>query len=87
MTNNEKLVFARALAETFTEEEIKNMRRKALTSGLNGKVTNWSDIGLSSSVSFDFNIGVAVDLLTAALDILNGHCVKGGTGRIRKFVL
>lgn len=87
MTNNEKLVFARALAETFTEEEIKNMRRKAMTSGLNGKVTSWSDIGLSSSVSYDFNIAVAVDLLTAALDILNGNCVKGGTGRIRKFVL
>jgi hypothetical protein len=72
MTNSEKIVFARALAETFTEEELKEMRKKALTSGMSGKVTSWSDVGLSTSISYDFNIAVAIDLLSAALQMLNG---------------
>lgn len=86
MTTSEKLVYSRALAETFTEQELKDMRKKALTSGISGKVTSWSDIGLSSSISYDFNIVTAVDLLTAAIDMLNGKCVKNNK-RITKFVL
>lgn len=86
MTTSEKLVYSRALAETFTEQELKDMRKKALTSGIGGKVTSWSDIGLSSSISYDFNIVTAVDLLTAAIDMLNGKCVKNNK-RITKFVL
>jgi hypothetical protein len=89
MNNNEKLVFAQSLAETFTETELKDMRKKALTTGFNGKVTSWSDIGLSSSLSYDFNIITAVDILTAAIQILNGNCMNRGNcnGRIKKFVL
>ena len=80
------MVFARALAETFTDKEIKEMRKKCRTSGINGKVTSWSDIGLSTSMAYDFNLITAVDILTAALDILNGVCV-GKKERIKKFVL
>lgn len=89
MTKSEKLVFARALAETFTEEELKDMRKKCLSSGVNGKVTSWSDVGLSSSMTYDFNIVSAVDILSAAIGILNGSfCMNGGkSDRIRKFVL
>ena len=86
MNRTEKLVYSRALAETFTLEELQAMRKKALTSGIGGKVTSWSDIGLSSSLSYDFNIVVAVDILTAAIDMLNGKCIKKGE-RIKKFVL
>ena len=86
MTRTEKLVYSRALAETFTVEELQAMRKKALTSGVNGRVTSWSDIGLSSSMTYDFNIVVAVDILTAAIDMLNGKCVGKGD-RIKKFVL
>lgn len=87
MTSNEKLVFARAIAETFTVAEIKEMRKKCLTSSFNGKITSWSDVGLSSSISYDFNLVTAVDILTAALQILNGHCVCSGKKVIKKFVL
>lgn len=83
----EKIVYARALAETFTEQELKEMRKKCLTSGMNGKVTSWADVGLSSSVTYDFNIVTAIDLLTAALDILQGKCISNSSDRIRKFVL
>ena len=62
------------------------MRKQCLTSGMKGRVTNWSDIGLSSSISYDFNIVTAVDILTAALDMLQGKCVKSGN-KIKKFVL
>ena len=86
MNKSEKLVFARALAETFTDKEIKDMRKKCLTAGVNGKVTSWSDIGLSTSMTYDFNLITAVDILTAALDILNGVCV-GKKEKIKKFVL
>ena len=86
MTRTEKIVFARSLAETFTEEELKGMRKKALTSGINGKVTSWSDVGLSSSISYDFNIVTAVDIITAAIDMLNGKCITSKQG-IKKFVL
>ena len=86
MTRTEKLVYSRALAETFTVEELQAMRKKALTSGIGGKVTSWSDIGLSSSMTYDFNIVVAVDILTCAIDMLNGKCVGKGE-RIKKFVL
>lgn len=63
------------------------MRKKALTSGMNGKVTSWSDVGLSSSISYDFNVVTAVDVLTAAIDMLQGKCVGRSGDRIRKFVL
>lgn len=86
MDKTEKLVFARALAETFTEQELKEMRKKCLTGGINGKVTSWSDVGLSTSLTYDFNIVIAVDVITAAIDILNGKCVKSGS-KIKKFVL
>lgn len=86
MNKSEKLVFARALAQTFTDREIKDMRKKCLTAGVNGKVTSWSDIGLSTSMTYDFNLVTAVDILTAALDILNGACV-GKKEKIKKFVL
>lgn len=62
------------------------MRKKALTTGVNGRVTSWADVGLSSSISYDFNVITAVDVLTAAIDMLNGKCV-GKCDRIRKFVL
>lgn len=86
MNKSEKLVYARALAETFTEQELKDMRKKCLTSGVGGRVTSWSDVGLSSSMSYDFNIVTAVDILTAALDMLQGKCVGKNKG-IVKFVL
>lgn len=87
MDKSTKLVFARSLAETFTVEELQNMRKKALTTGMNGKVTSWSDVGLSSSISYDFNVITAVDVLTAAIDMLQGKCVGRCGDRIRKFVL
>lgn len=86
MNRTEKLVYSRALAETFTEQELKEMRKKALSAGINGKITSWNDIGLSSSISYDFNVVTAVDILTAALDMLQGKCVKSGN-KIKKFVL
>ena len=87
MNKSEKLVYARALAETFTEQELKDMRKKCLTSGISGKVTSWSDVGLSSSMSYDFNIVVAIDLITAALDMLQGKCIGKNNGVIKKFVM
>lgn len=87
MDKSTKLIFARSLAETFTEEELKQMRKKALTTGINGKVTSWADVGLSSSISYDFSVVVAVDVLTAAIDILHGKCTGRSGDRIRKFVL
>ena len=45
-----------------------------------------NDIGLSSSISYDFNVVTAVDILTAALDMLQGKCVGKNKG-IVKFVL
>ena len=86
MNRTEKLVYSRALAETFTEEELKAMRKQCLTSGVSGRVTSWSDIGLSSSISYDFNVVTAVDIITAAIDMLNGKCISKGKG-IVKFVL
>ena len=62
------------------------MRKKALSAGINGKITSWNDIGLSSSISYDFNVVTAVDILTAALDMLQGKCVGKNKG-IVKFVL
>lgn len=86
MNKNEKLVYARALSETFTVDELKEKRKKLLQDGINGKVTSWSDIGLSSSVSYDFTILDAVDMLTTALDMQAGkYQVK--KDRIRKFVI
>ena len=86
MNKNEKLVYARALSETFTVDELKEKRKKLLQDGINGKVTSWSDIGLSSSVSYDFSILDAVDMLTTALDMQAGkYQVK--KDRIRKFVI
>lgn len=86
MTKNEKLTFARALADTFSIQELKTMRKKALTSGMEGKVTSWSDVGLSSSISYDFNIATAVDILSAAIGIMEGSFnIKRDC--IKKFVL
>lgn len=86
MTKSEKLTFARALADSFSVQELKQMRKKALTTGMEGKVTSWSDVGLSSSISYDFNVASAVEILTAAIGIMEGtfnvtrDCIK-------KFVL
>ena len=86
MTKNEKLTFAKALSETFSVQELKTMRKKALTSGMEGKVTSWSDVGLSSSISYDFNIATAVDILSAAIGIMEGSFnIKRDC--IKKFVL
>lgn len=86
MNKNEKLVYARALSETFSVEELKEKRKKLLQDGINGKVTSWSDIGLSSSVSYDFTIFDAVDMLTTALDMQAGK-YQAKKERIRKFVI
>lgn len=86
MKKSEKIIFAKALSETFTKEELQEMRKKCLSVGMEGKVTSWSDVGLSSSISYDFNCVVAIDILTAAIAILNGE-FKMQSDRIRKFVL
>lgn len=86
MNKNEKLVYARALAETFSAEELKEKRKKLLQDGINGKVTSWSDIGLSSSVAYDFTIIDAVDMLTTALDMQSGN-FQAKKERIRRFVI
>lgn len=86
MTKNEKIVYAKALSETFSESELAEKRKKLLTDGFNGKVTSWSDIGLSSSVSYDFTITAAVDMLTTAMDMQKGT-YQAKPNRIRKFVM
>lgn len=86
MNKNEKLVYARALSETFSAEELKEKRKKLLQDGINGKVTSWSDIGLSSSVSYDFTILDAVDMITTALNMQAGN-FQTKKERIRKFVI
>lgn len=86
MNKNEKIVYARALAETFSVEELKEKRKKLLQDGMNGKVTSWSDIGLSSSVAYDFTVLDAVDMLTTALDMQAGK-FQAKKERIRKFVI
>ena len=86
MNKNEKLVYARALAETFSVDELREKRKKLLQDGINGKVTSWSDIGLSSSVAYDFTILDAVDMLTTALDMQAGK-YQAKKERIRKFVI
>lgn len=55
-------------------------------SGIDGKVTSWSDVGLSSSISYDFNLATAVDILTAALGMIDGS-INIKKEKIRKFVL
>lgn len=87
MDRSTKLVLARALAETYSEEELKKKRISCLEAGMNGRVTSWADVGLSSSISYDFNVVTAVDVLTAAIDMLQGKCVGRSGDRIRKFVL
>lgn len=86
MTRSEKIVFAKALSETFSVDDLKAMRKKALMSGIDGKVTSWSDVGLSSSISYDFNLATAVDILTAALGMIDGS-INIKKEKIRKFVL
>ena len=86
MNKNEKLVYARALSETFSVDELREKRKKLLQDGINGKVTSWSDIGLSSSVAYDFTILDAVDMLTTALDMQAGK-YQAKKERIRKFVI
>lgn len=86
MTKNEKLTFAKALSETFSVQELKTMRKKALTTGMEGKVTSWSDVGLSSSISYDFNVASAVEILTVAIGIMEGT-FRAKPDCIKKFVL
>lgn len=80
------MVFARALSETFSADELKEKRKKLLQDGMNGKVTSWSDIGLSSSVAYDFTILDAVDMITTAIDMQAGT-FQAKKERIRKFVI
>lgn len=86
MKKSERYIFAKALAESFSVEELKAMRKKLLTTGTEGRVTSWSDIGLSSSVSYDFNSATAIDILSAAIGMLDG-CFMMKRDHIRKFVL
>ena len=86
MKKSERYIFAKALAESFSVEELKAMRKKLLTTGTEGRITSWSDIGLSSSVSYDFNSATAIDILSAAIGMLEG-CFTMKRDRIRKFVL
>ena len=86
MYKSEKIIFARALSETFSKEELQEMRKKCLTSGINGKVTSWADVGLSSTITYDFNIVVAIDILSAAIAILDGN-FRTKKETIKKFVL
>ena len=86
MNFSERKTFALALSETFSADELHEMRKKALTSGLNGKITSWSDIGLSNSISYDFNIGTAVDILSAAIKYKSGMPAPQRQ-TIKKFVL
>lgn len=88
MTKSERIIYAKALADTFTVAELQQMRKKALISGNEGRVTNWADVGLSSSISYSFDLGTAIDVLSAAIAICNGETSSiSAKGRIQKFVL
>lgn len=88
MTKSERIIYAKALAETFSLSELQQMRKKALMSGSEGRVTSWSDVGLSSSIAYAFDLGTAIDVLSAAISIINGDCSKvASKDKIRKFVL
>lgn len=88
MTKSERIIYAKALAETFSLEELQQMRKKALVSGNEGRVSSWSDVGLSSSITYAFELGVAIDVLSAAISIVKGESAAiGKKDRIRKFVL
>jgi hypothetical protein len=88
MTKSERIIYAKALAETFSLEELQQMRKKALISGNEGRVTSWGDVGLSSQITYAFDLGVAIDVLSAAISIVKGETSAiGKMDRIRKFVL
>lgn len=88
MNKSERIIYARALAETFSLEELQQMRKKALISGSEGRVSSWSDVGLSSSITYSFDLGVAIDVLSAAIAIIKGETASfAKKDRIRKFVL
>jgi hypothetical protein len=86
MKFSERAAYAQALSDSFSEDELRAMLKRCLESGLNGKVTSWSDVGLSSSIAFDFQIGTAVDILSAAIRIKVGSW-KPQSQSIKKFVL
>ena len=86
MKQQERFIFAKALAETFSVDELKAMRKKTLTAGTEGRVTSWSDVGLSSSMTYEFNSAVAVDILSAAIAMCEGT-FRHNKEKIRKFVL
>ncbi|MBE6314899.1 MAG: hypothetical protein E7079_08125 [Bacteroidales bacterium] len=88
MTKSERIIYAKALAETFPLEELQQMRKKALIAGNEGRVTSWGDVGLSSQITYAFDLGVAIDVLSAAISIVKGETAAvGKKDRIRKFVL
>lgn len=87
MKFSERAAYAQALSDTFSDDELRAMLKKCLTNGINGKVTSWSDVGLSSSMTFDFSIGTAVDIISAALRIKAGSWHPQSQGVIKKFVL
>ena len=88
MTKSERIIYAKALAETFPLEELQKMRKKALIAGNEGRVTSWGDVGLSSQITYAFDLGVAIDVLSAAISIVKGETAAiGKKDRIRKFVL
>lgn len=81
MRRRDKIVLARSMANVFSKEELQE-KLKALLSSDGQRVTAWSDIGLSSSVSYEFSIADAVDIINAALLLLNGG--KIAPSRIRR---
>lgn len=84
MRRRDKIVLARSMATVFSEAELKE-KLKALLSVDGQRVTAWSDIGLSSSVSYEFTIADAVDIINAALHLLNGGSIA--PSRIHRITL
>lgn len=59
------------MATLYTEEELTAKLRGLLeTDGQ--RVTAWTDIGLSSSLSYDFTIPQAIECINAALAVKRG---------------
>lgn len=85
LTRKEKFVMARALSRTFTKAELQARLRAALEND-GQRITSWTDIGLSSAVSYDFSLSAAIDILSAALDIQAGKRIsRTGIKRIKFF--
>lgn len=71
MTRSEKITLARSMATLYTEDELTAKLRGLLeTDGQ--RVTAWTDIGLSSSLSYDFTIPQAIECINAALAVKRG---------------